>query len=337
MITNHLPRQSISRLCLTCTQGYGLFLPTLYRHLELGHRTQIKQLAQGLIRNRFLKETVQQHTHILTLSCRQGGNSHDLIILLFNQLPNIKQLYFRDFLNLSVQRIVNVLHRLPNLTLLDFSYCDLKESEEEEEELVVLEGITTLNLVWTDFSTAAIRQLWMMTPNLTRVHLGANHNRQKLTNDTALIALTESCPRINDLEVSLQQVQEDSICKLIQTYGSQLERLSVRCEGNDTLRSIAHHTQSLQQLILRCNYSGYYNHHVMHIFQQCQSLTHLEMVSWPLQDVPTIVLDQLRYRHIETSTSSSISAPTSSYIEGIKRTVALDRLDLQEIRRLCPS
>lgn len=344
IITSHLPRQSISRLCSTCTQGYQIFLPTLYRHIELGHRTQIKQLEQGLMRNTFLKETVKEYTQILTLKCRQGGNSHWLIISLFEQLPNIKQLYFRDFLSLSVFKIGQVLSVLPRLTVLDFEYCDLISShglqeddfstEIEHDNKQVLHNLTELNLLWTDFSTDAIRQLLMITPNLTRVVLGANHNRKKLTNDTALKILTETCHYIKDLSISLQQVEESSICQVIQVYGNQLERLSIRCEGNDTIRTISQYTKKLQQLVIRCNYSGYNN--VMNIFQQCQYLTHLEMVSWPLQDVPSIVLDQLRYRHVSsTSTSSSISAPTSSYIEGIKRTVALDRQDLQEIRRLC--
>lgn len=352
LTASYLPKQSISRLCSTCTQGYQIFLPILYKHVELGHRTQIRQLEQGLTRNSYLKETVKEYTQTLTLKCRQGGNSHWLIISLFEQLPNIKQLYFRDFLSLSISKVGQALAVLPRLKHLDFQYCNLVsandtktnhrdgaqsdnfalEDDTTEKPITINHNLTGLNLMWTDFSTEAIRQLLYITPNLNRVVLGANHNRKRLANDTALKVLTEQCQDIKSLSISLQQVKEISICEVIQKYGSQLEHLSIRCEGSDTIKTISQYTTKLQHLVIRCNNSGYNN--VMNILRQCRSLNHLEMISWPLQDVPTVVLDQLRYRHTHSS-SSSITAPTSSYIEGIKRTVALDRQDLQEIRRLC--
>ncbi|KAI9361439.1 hypothetical protein BD770DRAFT_383412 [Pilaira anomala] len=340
IITNYLPQQSVSRLCLTCTQGYQLFLPKLYRHIELGHRTQTRQLELGLIRNSFLKETVKEYTQSLTLNSRQGGNSHWSILSLFEQLPKIKHLQFRDFLTLSVTKVNQVLNILPRLEKLDFSYCDLttnhsKDEQEEEEQgtkkQMVCNNLVELNLIWTDFSADAIRQLVLITPNLNRVILGANHNRHRLANDESLLILTNHCQTIKDLSISLQQVKESSICQLIRSYGPQLETLSIRCEGNETIQTISQYTKRLQQLTIRCNNSGYNN--VMNILEQCQFLTHLEMVSWPLQDVPSIVLDQIRCR--QDTSASFIAAPTSLYIEGIKRTVALDRQDLQEIRRLC--
>jgi hypothetical protein len=250
-------------------------------------------------------------------------------------------LYFRDFLSLSISKVGQALAVLPRLNLIDFQYCNLIIPTEEEQYKMIVHNVTGLNLMWTDFSTEAIRQLLLLIPNLNRVVLGANHNRKPLANDTALKLLTESCHHIKDISISLQQVKETSICHVIETYGSQLEQLSIRCEGNDTIKTISHYTKKLQHLVIRCNNSGYHN--VLNILKQCQSLNHLEMISWPLQDVPTIVLDQLRYKrqyhHTTTTTtqrsSSSITAPHSSYIEGIKRTVALDRQDLQEIRRLC--
>jgi Leucine-rich repeat (LRR) protein len=307
--------------------------------MELGHRTQIKQLEQGLARNSYLKEVVKEHTQILTLKCRQGGNSH--WISLFEQLPNIKQLYLRDFLALSVNKISQALVTLPLLQHLDFQYCELvttpAEYEEygidkakEEQDKQILYNLKELNFMWTDFSTEAIRQLFKMTPNLTRVNLGANHNRKPLANDSALGAMTGSCLHIKDLSISLQQVKQVSMCKMIQEIGCNLERLSVRCEGNETIKSIAS-MQKLQHLVIRCSNSNQnYNQDMMHILEQCHALTHLEMVSWPLQDVPSVVLEQLQYK-----ASTAIVSPLSNYIEGIKRTVALDRQDLQEIRRLC--
>lgn len=352
IVTSYLPRQSISNLCSTCTQGYQIFLPALYKHIELGHRTQIRQLEQGLMRNSYLKETVREHTQILTLKCRQGGNSHWLIITLFEQLPNIKKLYFRDFLSLSIAKVGQALAVLPHLKYLDFQYCNLiatntnlddeddrsvraKAKDDDISTKKALCNLTELNLMWTDFTPEALRQLLITTPNLSRVVLGANHNKKLLANDSAVNVLRETCHHIKDLSISLQQVKEQSICAIIQKYGSQLEHLSIRCEGDNTIRTISQYTTKLKNLVIRCNSSGYGN--VMNILEQCQSLTRLEMVSWPLQDVPTVVLDQIRYRNSHpssSSSSSSITAPTSSYIEGIKRTVALDKQDLLEIRRL---
>lgn len=354
MISTHLPRQSIARLCSTSIAGYQLFLPRLYRHVELGHRNQIRQLEQGLQTNAYLKETVKTHTQILTLKCRQGGNSHWLIISLFEQLPNIRRLCFRDFLALSLQKVRQVLLTLPRLTHLDFQYCELTASTAstiattKPLSICHLPNLKNLNLLWTDFSADAIRQLFSLTPNLNRVTLGANHNRKAMANDAALQCLTEHCAQVKDLSISLQQVKEASLCRVIEMYGSQLQHLSIRCEGNDTLWAISQHTKQLRQLIIRCsNYTGGY-HSVMNVLQDCRSLQHLEMVSWPLHDVPSIVLDQIRHKTSNivkvssttltapvTPTSTTITAATTSYIEGIKRTVALDKQDLQEIRRLC--
>ncbi|KAL9548029.1 hypothetical protein PS6_006830 [Mucor atramentarius] len=336
MISSHLPRQSIARLCSTSIAGYQLFLPRLYRHVELGHRNQIRQLEQGLQTNAYLKET--------------GGNSHWLIISLFEQLPNIRRLCFRDFLALSLQKVRQVLLTLPRLTHLDFQYCELTASTAstiataKSLSICHLPNLKNLNLLWTDFSADAIRQLFSLTPNLNRVTLGANHNRKAMANDAALQCLTEHCTQVKDLSISLQQVKEASLCQVIEVYGSQLQHLSIRCEGNDTLWAISQHTKQLRQLIIRCsNYTGGY-HSVMNVLQDCRSLQHLEMVSWPLHDVPSIVLDQIRHKasNIVKLSSTTLTAPvtptsttTTSYIEGIKRTVALDKQDLQEIRRLC--
>jgi hypothetical protein len=304
--------------------------------VELGNRTQIKQLEQGILSNLFLKETVKEHTQILTLKCRQGGNSHWLIISLFEQLPNIKRLYFRDFLSLSVQKVKQVLFSLPRLTHLDFQYCDLTATPSSSPRH--LPNLKEINLLWTDFSTDAIRQLFHFAPNLSRISLGANHNRKPLANDTALACLLDHCPHIKQLAISLQQVKEASICQVIQQYGPQLKYLSIRCEGNATLQMISQHNKQLQQLVIRCNnYTGYQSMIINHILQECRHLNHLEMISWPIHDVPSIILDQISYRKNTLSATISSHSPHNSpshFIEGIKRNVALDKHDLQEIRKL---
>ncbi|KAI8646293.1 hypothetical protein BD408DRAFT_410516 [Parasitella parasitica] len=374
MIASHLPRQSLARLCSTSMAGYQLFLPKLYRHVELGHRNHIKQLEQGLQRNLYLKETVNLHTQILTLKCRQGGNSHWLVMSLLEQLSNIRCLYFRDFLSLSVQKVRQALFALPRLRHLDFQYCELTSADSTATATAAsitttitttttttitaatntaktastchAPNLTSLNLLWTDFSADAIRQLFSFAPNLNRVFLGANHNRKPMANDTALQLLTSNCLHVKDLSISLQQVKEASLCEVIRMYGAQLQHLSIRCEGNDTLWAISQYTKQLRQLVIRCsNYAGGY-HSVIHVLQDCRALQHLEMVSWPVHDVPSIVLDQIRYKTANIVTVSSTvaaAAPTAassnnvgpSFIQGIKRTVALDKQDLQEIRKLC--
>ncbi|CEP18590.1 hypothetical protein [Parasitella parasitica] len=293
--------------------GYQLFLPKLYRHVELGHRNHIKQLEQGFHRNLYLKETVRQ-----------------------------------------------ALLALPRLTHLDFQYCELTSTYSSTSATIASAAVlseanaaktaltchapnlTSLNLLWTDFSADAIRQLFSFAPNLNRVVLGANHNRKPMANDTALQLLTANCLHVKDLSISLQQVKETSLCQVIQMYGAQLQHLSIRCEGNDTLWAISQYTKQLRQLVLRCsNYTGGY-HSVLHVLQDCRALQHLEMVSWPLHDVPSIVLDQIRYKAAanivtvsSTVTAASSNNASTSFIEGIKRTVALDKQDLQEIRKLC--
>lgn len=357
IISDELPRSSIARLCNTCSQGYQLFLPTLYRHLELGHRTQIKQLEQGLQKNHYLKETIKTYTQSLTLMCRQGGNSHWLIISLVEQLPNVRHLFFRDFLALPVSKVRQMLAILPCVIHLDFQYCNLTyQTSMISNPAISSTSLKELSLQWTDFSTEAIRHLFEFTPKLSRVSLGANHNRMTLANDSALRALTQHCKQIKDLSVSLQQIKEASMCHVIQQYGSQLEYLSIRCESQATLSTIALHTRCLQQLTLRCsNYTGYNN--VLNVLLACHSLSRLEMVGWPLHNVPSIVLDQIRCRQqlptntittlspsstrrllslsfpSSSSSSSSSNSNTTLYIEDIKRTVALDEHDLQEIRQ----
>ncbi|KAI9482765.1 MAG: hypothetical protein EXX96DRAFT_555537 [Benjaminiella poitrasii] len=384
-MSKFLPRQTIATLCQTSRTGYQLFLPTLYSHIELGHRTQIKQLEQGLLQNAFLRQTLRAHTHTLTLKCRQGGNNSShywlfIISTLFVKqlLPNVRQLCFRDFLALSVHKVRRVLLTLPRLSQLHFQYCNLithnNDDREKEQEMAVLssslgqqssvstnkasEHLVELNFIWTDFTVDAIQQLLQSMPNLGRVVLGANHNRKPQANDSALHLLTEHCQHIQDLSVSLQQVKEGSLCRVIQSYGPQLRHLSIRCEGSDTLGAISRYTKQLQHLIIRCcNSEGHATaagFHVMQLLQTCRHLDHLEMVSWPLHDVPSVVLNQIKCKSGTSSSSTYVATPSSSsvngnhrqyhycsphssssFIEGVKRTVALDRQDLQEIRRLC--
>jgi hypothetical protein len=347
--------------------------------VELGHRTQIKQLEYGLEANAFLKETATQYTQILTLKCRQGGSSH--LVSLFKQLPNIRQLHFRDFLALSINKVRQLVFTLPRLTLLDFQYCELISSdnvitstsdnnlndvefefnnnnnyqddnesssssnsnssikENDSGDRRTKENKTykssckrkvnhhphlkTLQLMWTDFSREAIRQLFHTAPNITMILLGANHNRTPTANDAALQLLKKCCHHIQHLSISLQQIKETSLCDLVKVYNTQLETLSIRCgDGDNTLTTISHYATNIKHLTIRRSHQTDLNAIMVVLLQKCRRLNRLEMVSWSIQDVPTVVLDQIKRQ--------------PNRLEDIKKkTVSLGRQDLQEIRRIC--
>ncbi|KAI8336489.1 hypothetical protein BD560DRAFT_493706 [Blakeslea trispora] len=338
LILAHLPKSSKGMLCLTCIKGYYLFLPFLYHHIEIGHRTQIRQLEQGLSSNLYLKQTAQTYTHIVTLKCRQGGNSHWLAASVFRQLPNVKQLYFCDFLALPITKVRHMLCMMPQLESLHFQYCDLKATNNAAHPTLSepnpIFHLKELSLLWTDFSKESIGQLLSCLPELNRIAMGANHNRYLFANDASLHVLTALCPDIHELTISLQQVKEHSLCQTIQHYGSRLEQLSIRCQGNETLQTISQHTRHLKHLAIRCSNSTD-SDGVVRLLQQCQSLVHLEMISWPLHNMPRIVLDQILIRDGHTVKQPHLSPSAFSLLENMKRTVALDKQELQKIRRLC--
>ncbi|KAG1203987.1 hypothetical protein G6F70_000894 [Rhizopus microsporus] len=280
-VAQYLSREYIAQLCLTCKLGYQIFLPILYKHIVLGHRIQIRQLEQGFRRNSYLRQVARQNTQAVTLKCRQGGNDH-YWKLIFSQLPKARQLYIRDYMALSVNKIQHILSTLPQVNLLDIQYCELVQSQDEEDNNLTFDHITNLNLMWTDFTVEAIERLFRCVPNLINVNLGANHNRKPLSNDTALQIMQTSCLHIRQLSVSLQQVKETTLCQAVMTYGPQLEQLSIRCEGSKTIKTISQHATHLQRLVIRhsgCNYND-----VTNILKECESLNHLEMVSWPVQE-----------------------------------------------------
>ncbi|CEG74080.1 hypothetical protein RMATCC62417_09348 [Rhizopus microsporus] len=318
-VAQYLSREYIAQLCLTCKLGYQIFLPILYKHIVLGHRIQIRQLEQGFKRNSYLRQVARQNTQAVTLKYRQGGNDH-YWKLIFSQLPKARQLYIRDYIALSVNKIQHILSSLPQVNLLDIQYCELVQSQDEEDNNTTFDHITNLNLMWTDFTVEAIERLFRCVPNLININLGANHNRKPLSNDTALQIMQTSCLRIRQLSVSLQQVKEATLCQAVMTYGPQLEQLSIRCEGSKTIKTISQHATHLQRLVIRhsgCNYND-----VTNILKECEFLNHLEMVSWPVQEVPTVVLHRVHYQ-------------AHTDIQGIRKTFALNESDLQEIRRLC--
>ncbi|KAG1445109.1 hypothetical protein G6F56_010027 [Rhizopus delemar] len=311
-ITQYLPIKYVAALCLTSKSSYQIFLPTLYKHIILGHRLHLKQLEQGLSRNIFLKKTASQCTQQLTLKCQQGGSDHRWRLIL-KQLPNVRHLNLRDYMELSVQKIQHMLSTLPNLIRLDIRYCNLTDVS---AATLTFENITDLQLIWTDFSLEAIQKLFESLPNLNQVLLGANHNRRPTENDAALGLLQRSCLQVSRLSVSLQQVNEATLCAVLCHYGLQLKQLSLRCEGDQIIRAISQYAHRLQSLVIR--HSGCNLNDVSNILRECDSLNHFELVSWPERQVPSVVLERMRYQKQV----------------GVLKTFALGKNDLQEIRRL---
>ncbi|KAI9499385.1 hypothetical protein BDB00DRAFT_748089, partial [Zychaea mexicana] len=144
-----------------------------------------------------------------------------------------------------------------------------------------------LNFCWTDFSEAAAASLFERLPYLESVNLGANRNRVVGANTAAIKSLTEHCIYIKELTVSLQQISESVLCETIAHYGPQLHKLSIRCDGRETLKSVAQHATHVKNLTIRAAEEDHGS--IVGILQRCRELVHLEMVSWMVQDVPTVV------------------------------------------------
>jgi hypothetical protein len=246
LILNQLSNGAIAQLCLCNKAAYRHYLPLLYRNLDLGYRTHIKQLEQGLLRNDFLRETIQNNTTTITLRSKNGGSGYwpKLSLYPFGKLETI---VFRDFISLPMAK-VRLFLKIPTVTQALLYYCHLSQTENKTD--VFRSSLKNLELKWTDFSPESIRQLLELTPNLTRIELGANHNKTKMANDWALCYLKQYCMNIQHLAISLQQVKEESICDLIKQYADQLETIQMRSD-HLTLKTTALYASQLKQLNLR--------------------------------------------------------------------------------------
>ncbi|KAI8981795.1 hypothetical protein BDF20DRAFT_429336 [Mycotypha africana] len=231
---------------------------------------------------------------------------------------------------------------------------------------IVFPTVQSLVSLWTDFSVEAMRQLYEIMPNLNRVHLGANHNRTARANDAAVRHLSRYCSRIQHLFISLQQIEETTLCETIRAYGKHLLSLSVRCEGETTLEAIALYSAQLQQLVMRCSHkitqsawsppqalhreeervSSSVNHgqQVHLILQACETLNYVAWIGWPLHALPAVVSELVRWRKKKKGSacwplSQRLSLPRSASLTTLvnansnNEIIELDSFDLQEIRQ----
>lgn len=322
-IASFLPRSSIAQLCLANRHVYAKCLPVLYACLELSFRSHIEYIVND--QHSFLRHVLENHTRHLHLVCRQSG-SHAMIASLAHWLPNIHTLTFSDYHVLPADQLCDLLQLFPNISTLQFRFCHLQLTSNDIHGKIkgTLASIDTLDLVWTDFSDDAITLLLGNMPNLARVHFGTNHNRNRLANNNALVALAKYCLNIRSLGVSLQHVQEDVMCDIIVSYGHQLTHLSIPCESPRLLAVIATHALQLKHLIIRAattrehvthlevtrrrrhtaisnrvaTTSGFSHSRLgmIHILQQCQALVYLEMTSWMVRDIPYEVWQLVRHQ-----------------------------------------
>lgn len=364
----YLPRQSLARLCLTCHQAYTICLPTLYAHVHLGLRAHVRQLEQGVYRREELRQAMQSYTQQLTMTNQQNCNmwmARDFAWL-FSATVNIRVLTLVHFESLTIGYLVRLAQQLPNIEHLRIQYSSLG-SHRTISDLDTNSSFTKakhLDLCWSDFSQEAASQLLQLLPNVETVNLGANRNKFRGANTTAVRSLSEHCPRVKHLTISLQQVSESVLCDTITYYGPQLHSLSIRCDGRDTLKCVARHATLVknltiragsiqpppQRVVLELNQPQHMNPpsfvstmaqdqssqneeqpgSIVGILQRCSQLVRLEMVSWLVEDVPREV-----WRGIEV-VASRRQAPSIAErrrVQEQNKTFALGREELQEIRK----
>lgn len=311
-IADQLPSKALTQLCLTCHDLHMAVLPTLYAHIQLSFRSHIKQLEYGLQVSPYLANTINQCTRKLTLVSRQSGThwvANDVRFLL-QIAQRVESLHFHDFHVLMVEHVCQVASALPLLKHFEFRYCNLAAevmpsspirnphmpgsqghggTDALEQPKSEFSQTSYLTLVWTDFSSSAISTLLRHLPGLQVVDFGANHNRIYSANDSAIFSLSQYCPKVQVLHVGLQQVREQTLCETIRLYGSSLTCLDVKCDSVQTLKAVAAHAESLQELTVRAAGPGSYGDDMIHVLRQCKGLGKLEMVCWMLEDVPRCV------------------------------------------------
>ncbi|KAG2228156.1 hypothetical protein INT45_009202 [Circinella minor] len=307
-IVHYLPKYSLAQLCLTTQRLYEICLPVLYTHLELSFRCHIHQLEMALQHRPFLRDIVRRHTKHLTLICRQSGSDmmNDFEKLLFRFLPQIHTFTFVDFHVLFTESICQLiqqqqqqqqqqqsLNNVPSIQTLEFRYCNLVSTTHNIHQLLsTMQHVRHVSMIWTDFSEMAISQLLSCLPNLKSIDFGANHNRIRTANDSALTTLTQYCFHLRHLTVSLQHIEQESLCDVLVFYGHQLTQLSIRCECPRILDVIAHFCPHIVQLTLQSTRRGGYKTNcilLLQILQKCRKLQSLELIGWLIQDIPPIV------------------------------------------------
>ncbi|KAI9245385.1 hypothetical protein BDA99DRAFT_424166, partial [Phascolomyces articulosus] len=186
-----------------------------------------------------------------------------------------------------------LVHYSKSIRHIQFRYCNLVSTTHNVNQFLSfpMKHIQRLSMVWTDFSDMAMSQLLSCLPDLTMIDLGPNHNRIRTANESALTALTQHCFHLHHLAVSLQHIEEETLCDVLLFYGHHLTLLSIRCVSPRTLDVVAQFCPRVLQLTLQAVHSTTTAGTVamLQILQQCRHLQSLELSGWLIQDIPSIV------------------------------------------------
>lgn len=249
-----LPRNDLAQLCLTCRHAYNVCMPILYSHLRFSTRKQVRQLAESVRRRPHLRAVMEQSTRQLTLTNWQQISSAWIaedMDWLGPCVPRLEKLALYHFYDLPVDLLARFLARIRDFKHLELAYCQLEDAA-DDHDMPTVRQVTRVDFCWTDFgSEVAAYQIFSFLPGLEHVHLGANRNRVTHANTAAVHALVRCCNKVRDLALSLQQVEQDMLCRAIAAYGSQLEHLSIRCSGPETLHAVAKYATGVKNLIIR--------------------------------------------------------------------------------------
>ncbi|KAI8885837.1 hypothetical protein K501DRAFT_311058 [Backusella circina FSU 941] len=341
-----LDKASLLQLSLTSHYSYIQALPTLYAHLELGHYTHVRNLQSSKESNIKLSRALTHHTKILTLKSQQNNSywrAHDLIKLLGNNSP-IDRLTFHGFQMITTQNILEIMTALPRLKHLEFKYCFIVNRDKDRHVSIhqnynntikdECSGVTTLSLVWTDFTAPAIDGILSFS-KLDTIHLGSNRNKYDGINDYLVQSLYRRCPHIRNLTISIPCVEETTLSEVVCLYGNQLKYLSLQCDSPLLIQAIANHCHQVEYLELRGRSSNGSPSHepFLDMIRDCKSLNTLKLTSFAVQDIPTVfwqrlvLIDEIKQKaldaleHIKTlqkkgeidSNNNSIQQPQRRY------------------------
>ncbi|RUS20478.1 hypothetical protein BC937DRAFT_95113 [Endogone sp. FLAS-F59071] len=316
-IVAYLPRQTLVYVSLTSRRLFFVTRPHLYTHLRLSHRRHVVNLESSCLADPGLVETLRKHCRQVTFSCRHNEAQWLLTDarFLFAHTRRLERLQFDGFQSLKVEHVIDLASLLPpSVTFLELSYCNLhvdrnmyhrtssslphlpplaslttttSESTDSAASTALpvpnFGSITHLTFVWTDFSSSAISKLLRRLPGLRYVSWQPNHNRVYTANDSALSTLIRHCPEVSNLDVSLQEVREDSVRAAVVRYGTQLRELRIRCgPTNAVLQAIATHATNLESLelfateIVRCEAED-----LLRVLARCPHLRMCRVAGFP--------------------------------------------------------
>ncbi|RUS30604.1 hypothetical protein BC938DRAFT_479187 [Jimgerdemannia flammicorona] len=331
-ILAYLTRKTLAHVSLTSRRLFLVARPHLYTHIRLSVRRHVKNLEHYCRVDPGLVDTLRNHVRRITFSCRHSEAQWLLTEarFLFRHTKRLEHIEFNGFQGLKVEHVIELAPLVPpSVVSIELSYCNLDidrspphaagtgigaprvfipgpaptiSTDPSDPSIPVprnpppvFANVTKLTFVWTDFLPPAIGKLLRRLPNLRAVSWRPNHNRVYNANDSAILPLLEYCPRITSLDISLQEVREDSVRAAIIKYATQLRELRVRCgPTNSVLQAIAAHATSLERLelfateVVRCEAED-----VLRVLARCPQLKRCRVAGFPYfgRGIPSEVVE----------------------------------------------